>query len=269
MFDTLERVELAADLTPESLRSTLNDVLAELGDRVAPTSLARERLVPVHESLRPLFPDGGLVRGRVHACSGSGGTTMAMAMARDAVVSGAWMAVVDVDTFGVDAASELGVALERVVRVDTGGDGHTADDADAVDRADPAVDPGRRWLEVMAAAVDGFDIVLATVPTAWRTPEGARRASGGLRSLVARLQQRGSVVILTGPTGSGLPSSTSSGDASGGQRSGVTPTSHSRRISNSHPRPKNGSRSCRPSIPSAPGFSWRATILISGAPVTC
>lgn len=202
MFDTLERVELAADLTPESLRSTLNDVLAELGDRVAPTSLARERLVPVHESLRPLFPDGGLVRGRVHACSGSGGTTMAMAMARDAVVSGAWMAVVDVDTFGVDAASELGVALERVVRVDTGGDGHTADDADAVDRADPAVDPGRRWLEVMAAAVDGFDIVLATVPTAWRTPEGARRASGGLRSLVARLQQRGSVVILTGPTGS-------------------------------------------------------------------
>lgn len=188
MFDTLERVELAADVTPDTLRATLNEVIAELGDRVAPTSLARDRLLPVHDSLRSLFPDGGLVRGRVHACTGSGGTTVAMAMARDAVVAGAWMAVVDVDTFGVDAANELGVALERVVRVDT-------------EPPQAEIDPGRRWLEVMAAAVDGFDIVLAAVPSEWRTPEGARRASAGLRSLVARLQQRGSIVILVGPTG--------------------------------------------------------------------
>ena len=37
----------------------------------------------------------------------------------DALVAGAWLAVVDVDTFGVDAATELGVPLERVVRIDT------------------------------------------------------------------------------------------------------------------------------------------------------
>jgi len=201
VFDTLEVVELAADLTPESLRSTLDDVLAELSERVAPTSMARERLLPVHDSLRPLFPDGGLVRGRVHGCAGSGGTTVAMAMARDAVVAGAWMAVVDVDTFGVEAASELGVALERVVRVDTGSSGCVPSDDDVVDRDGSTADSGRRWLEVMAAAVDGFDIVLTAVPAVWRTPEGARRATAGLRSLAARLQQRGSIMIVVGPTG--------------------------------------------------------------------
>lgn len=194
-------MELAADLTPEPPRSALNDVLAELGDRVAPTSLARERLIPVHDSLRSLFPDGGLVRGRVHACAGSGATTVAMAMASDAIAAGAWMAVVNVDTFGADAANELGVSLERVVRVDlevgTGvpGEGGTKNEFASAD------DPSRRWLEVMAAAVDGFDIVLAGVPSAWQSSDGARQAAAGQRSLAARLQQRGSVVILVGSTG--------------------------------------------------------------------
>lgn len=181
MFDTLEMVELAADLTPDALQ----EVLAELGDRVAPTSLARERTLPVHSALHPLFPDGGLVRGRVYAGEGSGATTVALAMARDAVLAGAWMALVDVPTLGVDAAHELGVALERIVRVDTGADG---DDEAA----------GRRWVDVMAAAVDGFDIVVATVPAVYQSS----RPPAAIRSLVARLQQRGSVVVLLGAPGS-------------------------------------------------------------------
>lgn len=195
LFDTLEVVELAADLTPDAL----HDVLAELGERVAPTSLARDRLLPVHSALQPLFPDGGLVRGRVHACEGTGGTTVALAMAREAVLAGAWMAVVDVATLGVDAAHELGVALERVVRIDTavGAPGVTAADEPGETAAEVSGDVGRRWVEVMAAAVDGFDVVVATVPEAWRTG----RASGAIRSLVARLQQRGSIIILLGSPG--------------------------------------------------------------------
>ncbi|MEL6894218.1 MAG: hypothetical protein AAFP84_21685 [Actinomycetota bacterium] len=177
-------MELAADLTPDALQ----DLLAELGDRVAPTALARERTLPLHPALRPLFPESGLVRGRIHACSGSGATTVAMALARDAVVAGAWLALVDVATFGGDAATELGIPLERVVRIDVV-------DASASDEGDG--DAARRWLEVMAAVVDGFDVVLATVPAELRRG----RPSAAVRSLIARLQQRGTVVITLGPVG--------------------------------------------------------------------
>ncbi|MEM1333380.1 MAG: hypothetical protein AAGG08_07975 [Actinomycetota bacterium] len=189
-------MELTADLTPDGLR----DVLAELHERVAPTSLARERLLPVHEALRGLFVDGGLVRGRIHACSGSGGATMAMTIVRDAIMAGSWMALVDVPTFGADAADELGVPLERVVRVETGfaadhpgvvGDvsGATADDR--------VTAHGRRWLDVMAAAIDGFDVVMAVVPHALR----GERSPAALRAMLARIQQRGAVVLLLGGTG--------------------------------------------------------------------
>ncbi len=196
LFVTLERVELARDLTPAGLR----DVLAELGERVAPVTLARARVLPVPEPLRRLCPEGGLVRGRVHACAGGGATTVALSLVRDALLAGEWMAIVDVPTFGADAANELGLPLERVVRIETALEhddtGHDRDDHDDHDE-DRSSTLVRRWLEVMGAAVDGFDVVMVGVPDGLR---GARQPAA-LRSLIARVQQRGAVVIVLGPIG--------------------------------------------------------------------
>src|SRR6056297_3534833 len=100
----------------------LSKVLAELGDRVKPVALARERTMPVASVFDELLPDDGLVRGRVVSCHGAAAATSAFGLVAEALVAGAWMAVVDVVTFGADAAAEMGVPLERVVRVDTGVD---------------------------------------------------------------------------------------------------------------------------------------------------
>lgn len=161
----------------------VRDVLAELGDRVAPGALAGERLLPVQPALHGVVPDGGLVRGRVLASTGSAATTLALSLVRDAVTTGGWMAIVDVPTVGADAANELGIPLERVVRVDA--------------RMDDESAHARRWAEVLAAAVDGFDVVVTTVPSAVRR----RGGSAAVRSLTARIQQRGAVVVVVGATG--------------------------------------------------------------------
>ena len=47
-------------------------------------------------------------------------TSLALALAVEATAAGAWLAVVDVPWLGVEAAAELGVPLERLVRVDPG-----------------------------------------------------------------------------------------------------------------------------------------------------
>jgi len=168
---------------PPARRTALSEVLAELGERVKPVVLARERTMPVAAAYEALLPDDGLVRGRVMSCHGAAATTLAFGLVRDAVIAGAWMAVVDVPTFGADAAAEVGVPLERVVRV---GSGVQAERTGA-----------STWIEVMAAAVDGFDVVITRVPAAL---QGDRRPAA-IRTLVKRLQQHGSIVVVLGETG--------------------------------------------------------------------
>jgi hypothetical protein len=148
--------------------------LAALTERVAPVVLARERTMPVSDELVGLFAEGGLVRGRTVACQGPAATSTALALVAAAVTAGAWMAVVDLPTIGLDAASELGVPLERIVAVGTGGD--------------PA-----RWVEVVAAAADGFDVLLVRVPS--------ELSAAGSRKLAVRLRQRDVVTIVLGDPG--------------------------------------------------------------------
>ncbi len=148
--------------------------LAALTERVAPVVLARERTMPVGDELAGLFAEGGLVRGRTVACQGPAATSTALALVAAAITAGAWMAVVDLPTIGLDAASELGVPLERVVAVGTGGD--------------PA-----RWVEVVAAAADGFDVLLVRVPS--------ELSAAGSRKLTVRLRQRDVVTIVLGDPG--------------------------------------------------------------------
>ena len=148
--------------------------LALLTERVAPVALARERTMPVGDELAGLFAEGGLVRGRTIACQGPAATSTALALVAAAVTAGSWMAVVDLPTIGLDAASELGVPLERIVAIGTDGD--------------PA-----RWIDVVAAAADGFDVLLVRVPS--ELPAAA------VRKLAVRLRQRDVVMVVLGDPG--------------------------------------------------------------------
>lgn len=180
-------MELAArdDIPPA--HDALSEVLAQLGERVAPVAFARERTLPISEPLHDLFLEQGLVRGRVMSCQGTAASSMAFSVASEALVQGAWMAVVDVDTFGADAAAELGVPLERIVRVESAP--HQASASPERQAAD--------WIDVMGAAVDGFDIVITRVPASLRTD----RRPAAARKLGSRIQQRGAVVLVLGDAG--------------------------------------------------------------------
>ncbi len=141
----------------------------DLAALVAPTVLARDRTLPVAGALAPLLPEGGLVRGHTVACTGGAGPALALALAGTAVGAGAWLAVVDLPWLGVEAARELGVVLERLVRVDTG------------------ARPGR-WAKAVAAAADGFELILTAPP----------RDDQALRRVRQRVQARGGVLVLIG-----------------------------------------------------------------------
>lgn len=132
---------------------------------------ARDRVVPVEPALTSLFPDAGLRRGHVVSCGGVAAWSLACAVAARAVAAGSWMAVVGVDGFGIEAALEHGVAPERVVAV-------AADDVGA-------------WADRLAAAADGFELLLTT------PPRGAERS---MRKLRQRIQARGSVLITVPPS---------------------------------------------------------------------
>lgn len=148
--------------------------LKALSGAVAPLTLARERLLPVPGTCADLFPEGGLVRGRTFACQGAAATSLALALVAPAMADGAWLAMIDLPTVGLDAARELGVPLERIVAVHAG---------DGAERA-------HRWPDVVAAAADGFDVILASVPPGV-TPSVAR-------TLSSRIRQRESVLIVLG-----------------------------------------------------------------------
>jgi len=131
---------------------------------------ARDRCLPVHPLLAGLFPEGGLRRGHVVACTGSAATSLALVLTTQAAAAGAWVAAVGLPELGIEAAAELGVPIERLVLVAPGNS--------------PA-----QWAERVAAAADGFELVL-TAP-----PRGAERAGRQVRQ---RVQARGTVLVTVG-----------------------------------------------------------------------
>ncbi|MFT4864828.1 MAG: hypothetical protein ACI8RE_001013 [Ilumatobacter sp.] len=163
----------------------LTSVLAALGDRVAPVSMACERVLPVAEHVTELFSEGGLVRGRVLSCRGMAATSASLDLVAAAVTAGSWLAVIDVPTLGLDAASELGVPLERIVAIDTSL-GEMPTEANVAERA-------VRWADVVAAAADGFEVMLTRVP--------AEITASAVRKVATRLQQRGVVMLVLGDPG--------------------------------------------------------------------
>lgn len=149
---------------------------------LARTALTSGRMLPVVEPLVPLLPEGGLVRGKAMSCRGTASMSMALALAVGATASGSWLAVVDVPTFGLEAAAEFGIPLERVVRVDPPNRGATS-----------ARNVGDTWSELMAAVVDGFEVVITRVP---------QRLNQALaRRVQSRLRAREAVLITLGQPG--------------------------------------------------------------------
>lgn len=151
---------------------------------LAGSALASGRMLPVVDAIAPLLPAGGLVRGRAVACDGAAAMSLALSLAVEATAAGSWLAIVDVPTLGLEAADELGIALERVVRIDPGAvpRGHAGGRA-----------AGEAWAELTAAAFDGFELVVTRVPR--------RLNAGHARRVHARLQAREAVLIALGDPG--------------------------------------------------------------------
>ncbi len=149
------------------------DQVTELAERVRPVTLTREQRLPVLPALERLVPSGGLRRGTTVSVrsSAGGATSLALALAAEASQHGSWVAAVGLPSLGLVAADELGVALERLVLV-------AAPERDA-------------WGGVVAALVDGFDLVVLHAGRTAVRPVDARR-------LVARARERGAVLLQLG-----------------------------------------------------------------------
>jgi hypothetical protein len=155
--------------------------LAEKG--IVSGAVARERTLAVLPELAALLPMGALQRGSIVACNGAAGVSLAMAVAAGPSAEGAWVGVAGLPGLGVAAAVELGVVPERLVLVN-----------------EPGRAPGVRFgdatcAEVLAAMIDGFDVVVLGPAAAG----GVRPASA--RRLIARLQARGAVAVVVGAAG--------------------------------------------------------------------
>jgi hypothetical protein len=149
--------------------------LQVLQERIRPVALARERQLPVAEALQPLLPLGGLRRGStvsVTAAGAGGATSLALALVAEASRSGSWLAAVGLPSLGLVAADEAGLALERLVLV--------------------AAPERSAWGGVVAALVDGFDLLLLHASRGGVRPTDARK-------LVARARERGAVLVQLGP----------------------------------------------------------------------
>jgi len=151
---------------------------AGLGDLVRPGSehafveMGSQRLLPVRPELQPLLPGGGLRRGSTIgvATGGPVATSVLLALLAEASRGGSWCAVVGLPALGVAAAAEVGIALDRFALVPT---------------------PGPDWPTVVAALLDGFDIVVTASPGGTVAPAIASR-------LAARARQRGAVLVPYG-----------------------------------------------------------------------
>jgi hypothetical protein len=145
------------------------DALRRAAEQAKPISLAGERSLPVLDALESLLPSG-LRRGVTATVDGGpGSTALALALGAAASAAGSWVAMVGVPAVGLLAATELGLAAERLLVV-----------------ADP---PAASVATVVAALCDSVDVVYLRAG-AVGVPDARR--------LVARARERESVLVPLG-----------------------------------------------------------------------
>ena len=152
--------------------AALNGLVRPAND---PGPAGAHRVLPVLSELSGLLPNRGLRRGTTVAVHTgrpphSGGTSLMLALLAEASRAGSWCAVVGVPAFGAVAAADVGIALDRLALVPH---------------------PGPEWATVVAALIDGVDVVVTAVPAAVTASVASR--------LAARARQRGSVLVPYGP----------------------------------------------------------------------
>ncbi|MFN8020468.1 MAG: hypothetical protein U0Q03_02965 [Acidimicrobiales bacterium] len=175
VVDPDARARLAA-LAPK-----LASTVAGVGTGVTTAGvLAAERVVPVHAALAGVLPQG-LVQGTTVCCTGVSATSAALLAVAEASQRGAWVGVAGMATLGMQAASEAGVDVERIV---------------AVRDRPGGLDDGT-WGQVLAAMVDGFDVVLLG--------PGVVVRAGTARRVQTRAQARGAVLVLAGEVAGFVP----------------------------------------------------------------
>ena len=142
---------------------------------------AQQRTIAVLPAFEELLPQAVMQRGSVVECAGSAAVSLALALAAGPSLAGAWVGVAGLPHVGVAAAVELGVAPERLVMV-----------------AEPAqrFDDGQ-WAEVLAAMIDGFDVLLLG-------PGAHAVKAVTARRLVARVQSRCAVLLCVSAAGPGV-----------------------------------------------------------------
>ncbi|GAA0803475.1 hypothetical protein Sya03_27670 [Spirilliplanes yamanashiensis] len=153
---------------------------AALAELIRPASGTADpgihRILPVLPELGGLLPGRGLRRGSTVAIAGGhpgaagGHTSLMLALLAAASQAGSWCAVAGLPALGVLAAAELGIALDRLALVPH---------------------PGPEWPTVVAALLDGVDVVVVAVPGGVSAAVTAR--------LAARARQRGAVLVPYGP----------------------------------------------------------------------
>ena len=131
-----------------------------------PTRL-ETRSLQTDPELAALLPGGALRTGVAYSVAGS--TALVMALLGAPSAAGAWCGVIGIPDFGVEAASQFGIDLERLVLVPH---------------------PGDQWLTVAAAVIDVLNIVVMKSPP--------RIAASDVARLSARLRQREATLIVLG-----------------------------------------------------------------------
>src|SRR5688500_12098103 len=140
--------------------------LPDASHLAAPRGGRREPL-PVVPAIASLLPSGALRPGTVASASGS--TSRALSLLVAASEAGSWCAAVGIPGLGLLAASQQGIALDRLVLV-------TA--------------PGDAWATVVATLVEALDVVLVR--------PAQRRSEADVRRLSARVREREAVVVALG-----------------------------------------------------------------------
>lgn len=124
--------------------------------------------LPVASELASVLPWGGLRRGSTLAVHGS--TSLLLALLAKATSAGSWAAVVGMPNLGVVAASELGVCVDRLALVPR---------------------PGARFADVVAALLDGMDLVAVA-------SSGEQSKAQLRRRLSTRARHRRAVLLSLG-----------------------------------------------------------------------
>lgn len=141
----------------------------------ATTLVDRGRGLPVDEVLAPTLT--ALPRGHIITCDGGAALSLAAALMARSTRSGSWVAAVGSADLGAECLAGFDVDLTRLIRVE--------------------VTSGAEWSECIAAATDGFDIVLTDSSAVGVAPNVDR-------SVRQRIRGRGAVLldIVVPPTGS-------------------------------------------------------------------